>query len=291
MKASTSQSSKDVTMNSNSNACICSLDNLKVISSHCQEMLQYIAQFPYSEYHVKRVILFPYEQFFYIDCIEDHIKNSLERGYAWETHIAKLIMQYARPGSKVLDVGAHIGTHSLTMAKCVGENGEVLAFEPQPKIFRELFLNMKLNKINNASCYWVAVGDENGTIETSNFAPLNEGGTPLIIPNLSMNNWSYNPLGGTGIFVDLITIDSLNLENVSLIKIDVEGMENAVLDGARETILRNKPIIIIEIMGGYIPETAPRKIVEQIEFTKLKVQNLGYKLIRVVGWDYLAIPK
>ena len=188
-------------------------------------------------------------------------------------------------------MGAHIGIHALTMSKYVGASGEVHAFEPQPKILRELFWNMTLNQTNNVTCYWTAVGSECGTIETSQFAPLNEGGTSLISTEISMNNWSYSVRGGTGVFVDLITIDSLNLSDVSLIKIDVAGMENAVLDGAKDTILRNKPAIILEIMGGWIPETAPQGIIEQIEFTKQKVQDLGYNLTRIVGWDYLAVPK
>lgn len=56
--------------------------------------------------------------------------------------------------------------------------------------------------------------------------------------------------GGNGQFVQLLTIDSLHLKNVSLIKMDVEGMEDQALEGARETILTNHPVIIIEIHGG-----------------------------------------
>ncbi|MBI2743519.1 MAG: FkbM family methyltransferase [Chlamydiales bacterium] len=263
-----------------------------MISPRHPEMMAYISEFPlFSEYHVKKVPCSGYEGYFYIDAIEDHIKNSLEEGYAWETHISKLISKCARRGSVVLDVGAHIGIHALTMAHCVGELGRVHAFEPQPKIFRELFLNMKLNEMENVSCHWAAVGDTTGTIETHPFTPGNEGGTSLIASNLTGGNWTYRAAGGTGVFVDLITIDSLHLNDVSLMKIDVEGMENAVIDGARETILRNRPMIILEIMGGSTLKTAPAEIADQIEFSKRKVVDLGYNLTHIFGWDYLAIPK
>ncbi|MBS0653941.1 MAG: FkbM family methyltransferase, partial [Verrucomicrobia bacterium] len=160
-------------LDSNSTSTTCTQDGLKIISSRCEEMMQFIEQFPNSLYSVKKVSCYGYEGYFYIDTIHDIIKGSLARGYAWENHISKFISQYARPGSKVVDVGAHIGTHTLTMAKCVGEHGEVYAIEPQPKIFRELFLNMKLNNLNNVSCLWAAAGVENGTIETSSFTPYN----------------------------------------------------------------------------------------------------------------------
>ncbi|MBS0650065.1 MAG: FkbM family methyltransferase [Verrucomicrobia bacterium] len=265
-------------------------DGIKIISSRSDEMLQYIEEFPYDAYSIKQVPCYGYEGYFYIDLIDDTIKSLLAKGKAWEDHISKFIARYAQPGSKVLDIGAHIGTHTLTMAKCVGEQGEVYAIEPQPKIFRELFLNMKLNHAHNVSCLWGAAGAENGTIEISDFAPFNEGGTSLVETNIYSGDWSYRVVGGSGLFVDLFTIDSLNLDNVSLIKMDVEAMENIVLDGARNTILNNRPVILIEIMGGYMPETAPPQIIEQIEFTKQKLRDLGYAVYRIHEHDYLAIP-
>ena len=90
---------------------------------------------------------------------------------------------------------------------------------------------------------------------------------------------------------DLIPIDSLQLDNVSFIKIDVEQMENAVLDGAKQTILKNKPVILLEIKGGYFVDTAPKEIQEEIEFTKKKISEMGYSVYRIGWWDYLGIPK
>ena len=149
-----------------------------------------------------------------------------------------------------------------------------MALEPQPKIFRELFLNVRLNLLKNVSCVWAAAGAKIGTIEICPFVMNNEGATPLMLsPGPSQ------VIGGTGIHVDLITIDSLKLNKVSLIKIDVEGMENLVLEGAKETILKNKPVILLEIMGGYFPQKATSSIVEQIEHTKRHVASLGYDVI------------
>lgn len=254
-------------------------------------MIRYISEFPFDQYQIKQVRCIEREAFFYIDSENDYIKSYLEKGEVWERHISRLIVKYALPGSKVIDVGAHVGTHTLTMAYCVGNKGRVFAFEPQPKIFRELFQNMRINMLKNLSCIWAAAGAKTGFIEISPITMDNEGGTPLINTCISSGKWSSTVIGGTGTYVDLITIDSLKLNKVSLIKIDVEGMENLVLEGAKETILKNKPVIILEIMGGWVFETAPSYIVEQIEYTKRILTDLGYDIKRIVDWDYLATPK
>lgn len=159
----------------------------------------------------------------------------------------------------------------------MGNTGTVFAFEPQPKIFRELFLNMALNELSNIWFFYGGVGDKMGQIELSPIVQGNEGGTGL---------W-----GGTGKFVPLVTIDSLNLKNVSLMKIDVEGQENAVLDGAKETILRERPVILIEIMGGHDADTAPPEIRQKIQHTIQKLEDLNYSVHKIVTHDYLAVPK
>ena len=267
----------------------CELNKENILGPHKNSLEEMIDQFPYDDY--KQVFVKKLGSF-YIDNIQDCIKGLLSRGCAWEPHIANLIKKYAKPGTNVLAIGAHIGTHALTIAKSVGVNGRCIAVEPQLKIFRELYMNMSLNHITNISFLWAAIGDHIGTIELPNFAAFNEGGTPLIAsPLLKDGSWSYTEKSGeTGVFVDLITIDSLNLENVSLIQIDVESMENAVLDGAKETILRNKPVILIEIMGGSDYLTAPPEIKELIHFTINKIQALGYKVEHISQHDFLALP-
>ncbi len=253
-------------------------------------MARYISEFPLDQYEIETVVRFERAVFFFVDSINDHIKNYLRKGEAWEKRISGLIAKYAVPGSVMIDVGAHIGTHTLTMAYCVGVEGRVVAFEPQPKIFRELFHNIRINMFHNVSCIWAAVGTESGRMEISPIRQGNEGATPLVRTGISAGCWSSEVIGGTGMYVDVRSIDSLCLDRVSLIKIDVEGMENMVLEGARETIRKYKPVIILEIMGGWFAETAPPHILEQIEYTKGMVASLGYAVRRISEYDYLALP-
>jgi FkbM family methyltransferase len=245
----------------------------RIHSNNSNEIVQYIQQFPFKKYKVYSVANWGS---FYVDVPNDTIKNHIRYGWIWEPYIVSLIEKYAQSGTIMLDIGAHIGTHTLTMAQLAGPSGRVLAFEPQPKIFRELFYNMHLNGVNNVDFFWAGVGDHMGEIELSPFMMFNEGGTGLY--------------GGTGKFVELLTIDSLNLENISLIKMDVEGQEDQVLAGARETILRCKPVMLIEIMGGHVFETASTEIRERILHTMQIVESMGYSLERVHQHDYLAVP-
>jgi FkbM family methyltransferase len=144
--------------------------------------------------------------------------------------------QMVRPGDIVLDVGANIGAHTLFLANAVGRQGKVYAFEPQRIVFQTLCANMALNSVTNAYCYHVAVGDRPGSI---------------LVPALNYEvpeNFGGLGLGDAraGEEVQFITLDSLALPTCRLIKVDVEGMELHVLQGARATIDRLRPVLYVE---------------------------------------------
>ena len=144
------------------------------------------------------------------------------------------------------------------------------------KIFRELKKNCELNGVTNVICQRIAIGDRPQIIEMddSEYSD-NEGGKSI---------------GHGGDLAEMRTIDSFNLQNISFIKIDVERTEDAVLDGMLLTIQNNRPPIAIEIQGGHVWETAPSEIRQKIEHSINKLQALGYKVERLVGYDYLALP-
>lgn len=139
-----------------------------------------------------------------------------------------------RLGMIVLDIGANIGAHTLPLAKLVGESGLVLAFEPQRILFQTLAGNMAINSITNVHCFQKAVGKKRGT---------------GYIPEMYYNE--YNNFGGIGLTdkgvpVEIISVDDLNLRDCHFMKIDVEGMELDVLEGAQNTIKSFKPVIYAE---------------------------------------------
>jgi FkbM family methyltransferase len=216
---------------------------------------------------------------FYVDGAKDYVKEMLRTGNGWEVYTLDLISKYARPGTVVVDIGAHIGTMTIPMARAVGVNGAVVAFEPQKHIFSDLVRNVALNQYQDrVSCYQMAVGDAEKWVEVA-LDLNNECGSAIV------------ELGRGDEVVEMRTLDSFHLKNVSLIKIDVERQEEIVLDGMVNTIRDNRPVLIIEIQGGYLFNTAPVWVREQILRTCARLESMGYIVSNIQGHDYLALPK
>lgn len=147
-----------------------------------------------------------------------------------------LLCRLARMGAVVVDVGACMGTHALALAKAVGPNGTVHAFEPQRLFFQTVCANLALNSLANVFVHHAALSDRPGTL----FAPILDPCQPANFAGLSLR---AEPPGEP---VPAVTLDWLRLERVDLIKIDVEGMERQVLDGAVRTIERFHPVLYVE---------------------------------------------
>ena len=133
-----------------------------------------------------------------------------------------LFQQAIKPGQLVLDVGANIGAHTVWLAQAVGPTGTVLAFEPQRIVHQTLCANLALNNIVNVYAYCAAVGKTPGTIVVPSLDPLEP------------NNFGGVELGDgeKGEVTPVLTIDGLDLSECHFLKIDVEGMELEVLEGA-----------------------------------------------------------
>lgn len=150
-----------------------------------------------------------------------------------ETHLFNEVL---RPGMTVIEVGANIGSHTVSIAQKVGRKGRVYAFEPQRLVFQTLCANLALNQITNVMTYYSAAGDKPGSITV-----------PELDPN-AKNNFGGLGLGGfdVGLEVPVVTLDSLDLNACHFIKADVEGMEESVLRGAAEILKKYRPILYVE---------------------------------------------
>lgn len=138
-------------------------------------------------------------------------------------YIVKLADEH--PGL-ILDIGANIGCVSQAL---ISSGHDVVAFEPQPAVYELLVKNCP-----TAVCHNVALGRSEGTTSM-----------PLLDYS-KKGNFGGISVGSGGMQVPLRTIDSYGYENVSLIKIDVEGYEEEVLRGAEETIRKCKPRVYLE---------------------------------------------
>jgi len=174
-------------------------------------------------------------------------------------------------GDCVIDVGACVGSHTVPFCHMVGKQGIVLAFEPEKMAFFALCGTMALNNFKQALCFQQAVGGKEDIIkvpELDEHVVTNFGGTDL---RLEQVGFYYN--------VPVTTIDSLLRETkIHFIKIDVEGMELDVIQGAIQTIKKYKPIL-------YVDDYADEQMSNAL---KNLIQSLGYNVHTHVAPVYNA---
>lgn len=167
-----------------------------------------------------------------------YVGQSIERyGEFSESEVA-LFAQICKLNDTVIEVGANIGTHTLVFSQLVGAKGVVYAFEPQRIVFQTLCANMALNSITNVFACQSALGKRRGHV----FIPLIDYAKKYNYGGVSVDD------AQSGEKVRLEKLDDYmdEIENVKLIKIDVEGMELDVLKGAKQMIQKYMPYMYIE---------------------------------------------
>ena len=211
--------------------------------------------------------------------------NHISNGATYEADlVADMLEPYIKRSRTIVDVGAHTGHHSIPYAKFNPE-AKIHAFEPQKDLFN-LFL---LNIMNNPHCknihpYNLALGNKHCA---TTFAPPPETDWAKDKVELSIVH-----LGEGGEEVNMMTLDSLNLQECDYIKIDVEGAEPLVIEGAIETIKKFRPVICFEYYedsdqtDGY-PEMFKKGLEKT---THEKLEELEYVIHPLVYNNFLALP-
>lgn len=208
----------------------------------------------------------------------DGIGGTLLAGKRWEPHFASIVQSLSIRGTTALDVGANIGCNAVHLARAVGDKGLVLAFEPQRIPFQQLCGTVVLSGFHNVVALQQAVGDRQGSVELQ---PVNYFQDQVNIGNTG--------LGSGGERVGMTTLDSLNLQNVSFIKLDVQGAETMVLRGAEALIKRERPLLFIEIEEQQLGDrgTSAAELIGTLF-------SLGYVLLHIRNdypVDFVAIPE
>lgn len=174
------------------------------------------------------------------------------------------------PGKVFVDIGAHVGTYTLTMAP---KASACVAFECTPKTYNYLCANIALHGLDTkVEAHRVALGNTNGT-------------TQLFIRNEDGGGNGCMAFAGdaktTPVTVPLRTLDSYGLTNVGLLKLDVEGLEKAVLEGAVETLRSNGwPKFLFESWADDNPNVPARELRREL-FDY--IGTLGYRIVPIRG--------
>ncbi len=180
-----------------------------------------------------------------INLIEDPEWESwLLSNSCYEPEVVNAMIRFVRPGDFVIDAGANLGFFTVMLSKLVGDAGEVLAFEPDPKFLARLKANLELNDCKNVQTFDKVLWH---TDEDIGFH-LNElGGYSSVLHYSCGTTASMN--------VTARSLDSFieDAPKFRLIKIDCEGAEERVLHGAEQMLIRGVDFVIAEMNPHLMP--------------------------------------
>jgi len=146
----------------------------------------------------------------------------------------RIMSRYVRTGDTVVDIGANLGTTVLALARATGISGHVLAFEPQPFVAQLLQTSLTLNGLLHVRTYSMALADQTGW-------------SRIAAPDFSAEeNFGSMALGSNGFQVPVFRLDEIEIPACALIKLDVEGLEFRVLQGATAHLKRLRPVVYLE---------------------------------------------
>jgi FkbM family methyltransferase len=164
--------------------------------------------------------------------------------HSYEPKVRELLSPL--PSDIVIDVGANIGVHTVWLAQKVGPSGLIIAVEPEYNNFRILGLNKELNGLKNIVTIRTALGSFATTGKLTIPRPTLMGQASTQPSAITSNSYSVG--------VSFETLDNLvfsqSIPAISTIKVDVEGAEVLVLQGARRTIEKFGPKLVIEVHGA-----------------------------------------
>ena len=182
----------------------------------------------------------------------------------YEAQTSEIVRYFVERISTFVDVGANYGFYSL-LAALWNPGVRVVAFEPVPPIYDGLVRNIKLNGLDNQiSAQQFALADRTGT-------------ATLYLPRTEGRDYET-----TGTLVSDICHSELSVPRT--IKIDVEDFEASVLAGMEQTVRRDRPFIICEILPRHHRNERTRQIVESLGYTPYWITRAG--LIRVSRFDF-----
>jgi FkbM family methyltransferase len=179
-------------------------------------------------------------------------------------------MEYVKNFRVAVDVGGHVGLWAMHLAKCFQM---VHAFEPVQEMRQCFRKNVESGRVH---IYGYALGAESGRCNMK-YDRADSGGTHVERMAAEIDD---DPS-----IVEMRTLDSFGLSNLDFLKIDCEGYEHHVIEGAIETLLRCKPCVIVE--------QKPHKLVHNFGIKGTPaldpLKEMGYRVAKEIGGDYIMV--
>lgn len=187
-------------------------------------------------------------EFFQNDCMAG---NSIGKNTPWEPHLVDFVRSYTKllGCQAIVDVGANFGYHSMQFSRILGPEGRVFSFEPQSQNYELLMRNIAHNSIANITPFNKACSSSRATVSM----PLITDTTTVV----NMGDFTLNQTGAASATTDVeaVPLDSMAFPPIGLMKIDVQGWELSVLQGAKELLQKDRPTLIIEFEEYQLAKT------------------------------------
>jgi FkbM family methyltransferase len=181
---------------------------------------------------------------------------------AWLVDFYKRII---KPGNTFVDIGANIGTYSMLAATLVGRNGKVLSFEPNSENCRLLLLSSLINNFDNIQLFPFALTNETGCVPFINGIGSN---------GAIVTNDKDKLVDSTCFIVPTNRLDNIITDNIDFIKMDVEGAEGLVLNGALGSLTKYRPLMTSEFSLEMLSRVSNMHGKEYLSLIK----SIGYDL-------------
>jgi len=224
---------------------------------------------------------------FFVLTNDSGVSHALKTVGIYQPVVLKTCLSHISPGDTVIDLGANLGSFAVAFAKAVADNqncGMVYAFEPQRIIYQMLCANVFLNGLPNVHTHNVGLSNSNRKAKIK----TKYRGDFTYSDRMAFSQCTVSD--DVGQDIELRTLDSFNLQDVALIKIDVELHELQCILGAIDTIKKWRPIIVIEL-----PRNRPDQIIIADKVSAI-ISDLNYNISPIVrrngkSKDVLMIPE
>ena len=175
---------------------------------------------------------------FFLPSLREPIAFHLLIDGVYEPETIDFVLNYLKPGLNFVDVGANVGAFTVPAAKKVSPSGRVLSIEPSPTIFSYLETNVRENGLSNVYLKQCAIFNQDANLPFYE-APTDHFGMGSLAPQ-----FSSKPTAVAGKTLDHMLSEE-GIEHVDLLKVDVEGFEFHVFQGARKLLTSEKPPLIV----------------------------------------------
>lgn len=168
-----------------------------------------------------------------------YIDSCLIRDSVFEEASTNIVKRLVRKDWTALDVGANIGYYSVLLSRAVGNSGRVIAFEPTHHFSKVLESNLKANGIKNVDVQNLGLSDKRQQL------PVQIGDSSATLHSPEGKNLDESEV------IELVRLDDLvedlGIKDIGFIKVDIDGHEPQFMDGAKRSLERWDPLILLEV--------------------------------------------